>query len=173
MFNNWKAPQVVLGGLKSLQRAPYASLLERPRGIPFANVQVGIVELGGRSMAVPSHSPCSLIYPSRHLCIYPSIHNGVIACCHHPLCSSISTTFHHLSLIYPSWCSIHWLWCPIMFRHLILVFHHVPPINCGVPADCGKLCGELRLASSQWLWVFATGVGGGQAGGEEGWWLYL
>ena len=48
-----------------------------------------------------------------------------------------------------------------------------PSIDCDVPADRGKLCGEPGLASSQRLWVFATGVGGGQAGGEEDWWLYI
>ena len=78
-------------------------------------------------MAVLSHSPCSLIYPSCHLSIYPSIHHGVKESCHHPWCSSISTTFHHLSLIYPSRCSI-------MFHPLIVMFHHVPPIDLGVPS---------------------------------------
>ena len=31
--------------MKSLQRAPYARLLERPRGIPYVNVQVRYLSL--------------------------------------------------------------------------------------------------------------------------------
>ena len=107
--------QVVLGGLKSLQRAPYASLLERPRGIPFANVQVGIVGEDPLLFYHIHHVPSSI-----HLVIYPFIHLFFmvlyyVATIHH----GVSTTVHHLSHIYPSWCSI-------MFHPLILVFHHVP-----------------------------------------------
>ena len=196
MFNNWRASQVVLVGLIIIivisggawrTEESSAGSVRQSAGAATRNP---LCKCPGwdswrRSIAVLSHSPCSFIYPSCHLSIYPSLHHGVILCCHHPSRRfhygpsfiphpTSLLMFHHVSSIdcdVPS-CSIHWSWCSIMSQ---VIDCNVPScsIDCDVPADRGELCGEFGLAPSQRLWVFATGVGGGQAGGEEDWWLYL
>jgi len=60
--NSGLEPKVVLGGLKSLQRAPYASLLERPRGIPYVNVQPTAANSAESLDSIP-HSDCESIQP--------------------------------------------------------------------------------------------------------------
>ena len=145
MFNNWRASQVVLVGLIIIivisggawrTEESSAGSVRQSAGAATRNP---LCKCPGwdswrRSIAVLSHSPCSFIYPSCHLSIYPSLHHGVILCCHHP-----SRRFHY---------------GPSFIPHLsLLVFHHVPSIDLGVPS-CPKWLTVMfhHVLAIHWLW---------------------